>query len=134
MRAPGFKLSCEPTTSKLWSVLRRAKESEGIWVAVEGLREQRGLPERTISSLFDAATGLRIRNSSHRRGVELLDQVEITNQVATNDLRQMVQGGLLEQRGAKRGTFYVAAKPLVEVREKVRADRQPIDASSLFDV
>jgi Fic family protein len=115
------------------SVLRRARESESIWVAVEELREKGGLPERTVSSLFDAAIGLRIRNASHRKGVELLEQIEISNQVATNDLRQMVQAGLLEQRGAKRGTFYTATDSLAEIRDKIRAERRPIDASSLFD-
>jgi Fic family protein len=117
-----------------FSVLRRARESESIWVAVEELREAHGLPERAMSSLFDAAIGLRVRNASHRKGVELMEQVEISNQVATNDLRAMVNAGLIGQRGSKRGTYYVAAAPLVEVREKVRSDRQPIDASSIFEV
>jgi hypothetical protein len=115
------------------SVLRRARESERIWVAVEELREANGLPERAVSSLFDAAIGLRIRNASHRKDVELTEQEEISHQVATNDLRAMVRAGLVNQRGSKRGTYYVAAKALVEVRERIRADRQPIDASSLFD-
>jgi Fic family protein len=115
------------------SVLRRVRESENIWVAVDELREAEDLPERVMGSLFDVAIGLRIRNASHRKGVELTEQVEISNQVATNDLRRMVQAGLVDQRGSKRGTYYVAADPLVEVREKIRADRKPIDASSLFD-
>jgi Fic family protein len=116
------------------SVLRRARESEGIWVAVEELRETHGLSERVMSSLFDAASGLRIRNASHRKAVQLAELEEISNQVATNDLQGMVKAGLVIQRGSKRGTFYVAAGPLIEVREKVRAERQPIDASGLFEV
>jgi Fic family protein len=115
------------------SVLRRARESERIWVAVEELREAKGLPERAVSSLFDAAIGLRIRNASHRKDVELNEGEQISNQVATNDLRAMVRAGLVEQRGLKRGTHYVAADPLVEVREKTRASREPIDASTLFE-
>lgn len=115
------------------SVLRRARESERIWVAVDELRGANGLPERAVSSLFDAAIGLRIRNASHRKDVELTEQEEISHQVATNDLRAMVRAGLVNQRGSKRGTYYVAAKALVEVRERIRADRQPIDAGSLFD-
>jgi Fic family protein len=114
------------------SVLRRARESERIWAAVDDLREARGLSERAVSSLFDAATGLRIRNASHRKGVELAELEEISNQVATNDLQAMVQAGLIDKRGSKRGTFYVAARPLIEVREKVRADRQPIEADPIF--
>ena len=115
------------------SVLRRARESEGIWVAVDELRERKGLPERVIGSLFDATIGLRIRNASHRKAVEFLEEREISNQVATNDLRAMVQAGLVDQRGSKRGTHYVAAAPLVKIRDQVRADRKPIDAQALFD-
>lgn len=116
------------------SVLRRAREAEQIWVAVDELREAHGLPERAMSSLFDVATGLRIRNAAHRKNVELTELVEISHQVATNDLRAMVNAGLISQRGTKRGAYYVAADRLVEVREKIRVSRQPIDAGSLFDI
>lgn len=116
------------------SVLRRVRESEGIWSAVDELREAHGLHERVVSSLFDAAIGLRIRNASHRKGVELAELEEISNQVATNDLQGMVRARLIVQRGSKRGAYYEAAKPLVDVRERIRSGRQPIDASSLFEV
>jgi Fic family protein len=115
------------------SVLRRARESERIWGAIDEARNAGGLPERTMGSLFDAAIGLRIRNASHRKDVELTEGEQISNQVATNDLRAMVEAGLIGQRGAKRGTHYVAADRLVEIREKARSGREPIDADSLFD-
>jgi Fic family protein len=114
------------------SVLRRVRESEAIWVAIDDIREARGLPERVISTLFDAATGLRVRNASHRKSVELTELEEISNQVATNDLRGMVRAGLLTQHGSKRGAFYVAADPLVEARESCRLG-QPSDIDKLFD-
>lgn len=115
------------------SVLRRTRESERIWVAVDEVREAHGLPERVISSLFDAATGLRIRNASHRKNVELTELVEISHQVATNDLGAMVRAGLIVQRGSNRGAYYVAADPLVELRERLRSRRLPVNAVSLFD-
>jgi Fic family protein len=116
------------------SVLRRVRESERIWVAVDELREAGGLPERVVSSLFDAATGLRIRNASHRKNVELNELIEISHQVATNDLAAMVRAGLIAQQGTKRGAYYVATDSLVAVREEVRSSRLEIDAGSLFDV
>lgn len=115
------------------SVLERIQDSERIWVAVDELREERGLPERVISSLFDAATGLRIRNSSHRKNVELTELVEISKQTATNDLGAMVKAGLISQQGLKRGAYYEAGEPLIEIRERTRNDRTPLDAGSLFD-
>lgn len=114
------------------SVLRRARESEAIWVAVDELRNEKKIAARSMGSLFDAAIGLRIRNASYRRDVELVELEEITNQVATNDLRKMVNAQLVEQRGSKRGTYYVASPELAAIRERVRADREPIDATSLF--
>jgi Fic family protein len=115
------------------SVLRRVRESEQIWVAVDELREAHGLPERVVGSLFDAATGLRIRNASHRKSVELNELVEISHQVATNDLAAMVRAGLICQRGTKRGAYYEASDLLVKLRGEVRTSRVPIDAGSLFD-
>jgi Fic family protein len=115
------------------SVLRRVRESEALWVAIDDLRQAHGLPERVISTLFDAATGLRVRNASHRKSVELTELERISNQVATNDLGAMVRAGLLLQHGEKRGARYVAADRLLEARGKIRQDREPIDAGALFD-
>jgi Fic family protein len=113
------------------SVLRRVQESEALWSKLDKLRSKHRLPERTISALFDAAIGLRIRNSSYRSTLKGYDE-EISNQLATGDLRGMVQAGLLRQLGAKRGTHYVAADPLVEAATEVRRHRKEIDARSLF--
>lgn len=115
------------------SVLSRIRESERIWVAVDELREKHGLPERVVSSLFDAATGLRIRNSSHRKSVEMAELVKISKQVATNDLGAMVRAGLVRQLGEKRGAYYEAGDVLVELREQIRDGGPPVDPGSLFD-
>lgn len=113
------------------SVLRRVQESETLWSRLDKTRGTNGLPERTISALFDAAIGLRIRNSSYRFTLRSYDE-EISNQLATGDLRAMVQAGLLDQRGAKRGTYYVAAEPLKKIASEVRGKRKEISARSLF--
>ena len=116
------------------NVLRRIRESERLWIAIDELREKHELPERVVGSLFDAATGLRIRNSSHRKSVESAERVEISKQVATNDLGAMVRAGLIEQRGQKRGAYYEATDVLRAVRARVREEGPAIDADSLFAV
>jgi len=113
------------------SVLRRVQESEALWSKLDTLRDKHRLPERTISALFDAAIGLRIRNSSYRFTLKGYDE-EISNQLATGDLRAMVQAGLLRQLGAKRGTYYHAADPLLKIAAGVRSNRKELDARSLF--
>lgn len=114
-------------------VLRRVRESERLWVAVDELREARGLPERVVSTLFDAATGLRVRNASHRRNVELNELTEISHQVATNDLGAMVKAKLLAKRGTKRGTYYEATDELLLAARKTKDANPPTKADLLFE-
>ena len=79
-------------------------------------------------------TRTRVREDLGRAGSGALKSVdeEISNQSATSDLRAMVHAGLLRQQGKKRGTFYEADAPLVDIRTRVRADLRPLDASLLF--
>ncbi len=115
------------------SVLRRIRESERIWVQLEALRTARGLHERTMAAIFDAAIGLRIRNVSYR--AQLRDWREpVSNQVATSDLKLMVDAGFLAQHGQKRGTYYVAAPIVSEIAARIRRERQPIDGARIFEI
>lgn len=130
---PWVRFCLEAHYIQAMSVLRRVRESEKIWTELEGLREKkRGLPERSIQALFDATLGLKVRNASYRSVLKRFANEEVSNQVATSDLRALVGAGFLEQHGKKRGTYYLAASPLVEIRKRVRGVRQPLDASSLF--
>lgn len=115
------------------SVLRRIRESERIWHELEALAEHHRMPWRVIIPLFDLVLGLRVRNSSYRKTLELADE-EISNQTATSDLRMIVQAGLAAQRGKKRGTFYVPEQPLIDIRQRARAGREQLSAESLFPV
>jgi Fic family protein len=115
------------------SVLRRVKESEQMWLRANTLREQHRLPERAMAALFDATLGLRVRNASYRAALDEW-QESISSQTASDDLRAMVNAGLLYKRGEKRGTYYVAGDPLTAVAEEVRAHRQRLSASELFDL
>jgi Fic family protein len=114
------------------SVLRRVRESELVWTHLEDLIKTHHVPARSIATLFDATLGLRVRNSSYRATLESW-QEEVSNQVATSDLRSMVQAGLLIQHGKKRGTSYSAGPPLLDIRAQHMAGRQQIDTSTLFD-
>jgi Fic family protein len=115
------------------SVLRRVKESEEIWTRLEAICAEKRLPQRMLSALFEATVGMRVRNASYRAALKMLDE-EIANQGATDDLRAIVNAGLLERFGARRGTYYQAADPLKAIWEDVRKNRKPINASSLFAI
>jgi Fic family protein len=115
------------------SVLRRVNESGAIWERLDEICAARRLPPRTVSALFDAAVGLRVRNASYRAALKLSGE-EISHQSATDDLRAMVRAGLLERLGARRGTYYQAADPLNAVTAEVRKNRAPINAGALFTI
>ncbi|HEX9684144.1 MAG TPA: Fic family protein [Acidimicrobiales bacterium] len=114
------------------SVLRRVRESEQVWGELESLIELHRLAPRSIAALFDATSGLKVRNASYRTTLKSWEE-EVSNQVATTDLRAMVQAGLLEQQGKKRGTYYTAGTRLRELRATYMTGRQRIDTSTLFD-
>jgi Fic family protein len=114
------------------SVLRRILESERMFEAFDELALHHRLASRTVAAMFDAAIGLRVRNAMYRSVLEDEWGEPISNQVATTDLGALVRAGLLLAKGKKRGAFYVASPELMMIREQVRSERTPIDASGLF--
>lgn len=69
---------------------------------------------RTTFALADAAAGYRIRNATYR------SIAEITDQVASRDLKLLVQSGFLVPDGEKRGRAYVGSPMLRSIRERTR--------------
>ena len=114
------------------SVLRRIRESEQLWLKLDELRQRHRLQERTLAALYDAAIGLRVRNTTYRTILRNQWQEDISSQVATLDLRAMVKAGLLNVHGSKRTTTYTAGEDVALAAAGVRHDRQPISADELF--
>jgi Fic family protein len=96
------------------TLLRRIKEIEHIWNIIEIDIKRRGMNERVVLSLIDATLGLRIRNSMYR------NTAEISDEVASKDLRRLVQDGLLIPKGERRGRYYVAGDWLKQVGLQAR--------------
>ena len=69
------------------------------------------VPERAVPSLFDASAGFRIRNASYRASAD------VSELVASRDLRTLVEAGLLEPRGERRGRFYRRGQRLADIDE-----------------
>ena len=91
-----------------------------VWSEVEKLRKHLGLPERTEIAMMDAAFGYKVRNGRYRQ------ENEISDVVASRDLKQMCDLGLIAPIGEKRGRYYIADKPLQKIREQC-ADRTRAD-------
>ena len=73
-----------------------------MWSEMEKLRKQHGLLERTEIAMMDAAFNYRVINSRYRK------ENKISEVVASRDLRELCDMGLLIPIGEKRGRYYLA--------------------------
>jgi len=96
------------------TILRRTRELQQTWDALEIEVKKAKLPERSILALSDAASGLRVRNAAYR------SVADVSVQVATKDLGLLVGRGLLIPTGDKRGRSYRASEYLMEIRSRFR--------------
>ncbi len=99
------------------TLLRRTEEQERLWNALEAELKRRGLNERLLMALSDAAVGYRVRNSTYRRAAE------VSEQVASRDLALLVGQGLLIAQGERRGRFYLASDWLRQARSSIRSPK-----------
>ena len=103
------------------TLLRRTRELERAYAELEDLVEANGLPERTAMALLQAAFGSRVRNTSYRVSAD------ISKNLASRDLKALVDAGLLVPEGEKRGRFYIASPAIAELRRKLRLPRSVDD-------
>ena len=96
------------------TLIKRYTEVGRTFEEVEQLAKQHSLPERAQYALMDAAFGYKVRNSRYR------EQQELSEVVASRDLRKMSDLGLLEPVGEKRGRYYIAATPIKQLRARTR--------------
>jgi Fic family protein len=112
--------------------VRRVRESEQLWTALEETADRFSLPPRVVTAMFDAASGLRVRNSTYRAALAQEGE-EITDQTAGRDLRSLVDKDLLTARGVNRGRHYVAGREPARIRAAIVAARDPRDDTDPFE-
>jgi Fic family protein len=103
------------------TLLLRTRELQKLWDSLEIEVRRRGLPERTLLALADAASGLRIRNATYR------SVADISDHLASRDLKLLVEEGFLIAKGEKRGRYYVASEILLQLHAKIREPRKVED-------
>jgi Fic family protein len=110
-------------------VVRNSKLASEIWTLAEDEVHTAGLPERSVQPLaYALADRHALRNSTYRQLTEDLSTV-----VAGRDLTRMVQAGLLESRGEKRGRVYypsiglrkIAAEVATRINQECPVDHDP---------
>ncbi len=107
--------------------LRRIEETERLWRECASIARSERLPERSIGGLVEAALGFRLRNSTYRSILEATAGEEISELKASRELKAMVNVGLLQPVGERRGRHYVAESSLLEVQQQIRRERPPKD-------
>jgi DNA-binding transcriptional ArsR family regulator len=98
------------------------------WSELEEIVTALGLPDRAIGPLFNASLGLRLRNQAYRA------DADVSEQVASRDLRQLVDAGLLETRGERRGRTYVRSPRLIALDDEIRRRRPARVSDDPFDL
>lgn len=99
------------------TLLRRHDEYEQLYDMIENIVAEHGLNKRMSLPLFDCALGMSLTNARYQ------EDAEVTNHIATRDLRTLSDLGLLDARGETRARKYHAGKQLLEARRRVRIER-----------
>lgn len=108
------------------TLIKRSAEIGRMWAEVSAIIKQHGLPERTEMAAMDAAFGVRVRNNAYR------SEHEISDVVASRDLKKLCDVDLLTPVGEKRGRYYLPTKSLLLLREKTRDSRRAADPYELI--
>lgn len=99
------------------TLIRRNEEYERLFEKIIVIAEHNKLPERVHMVLFDAALGFRVTNPRHRA------EAEVSEIVASRDLKRLCDVGLFMPFGEKRGRYYRAGEELKIARLVTRIPR-----------
>jgi len=99
------------------TISRRIDEIKRLWDEMEEIVKKRELPDRCIFALADAAYGLQVRNATYRKNTD------VSENLASRDLKILVDQKLLVPGGEKRGRFYAASPLLREIRKRTRSPK-----------
>jgi Fic family protein len=99
------------------TLLRRLQRAERVWGELAKIQKAKHLPERMVFALFDAASGLKVRNPMYR------SVAGVTLNLASRDLAHLAEMGLLVPHGEKRGRYYVASPQILEIY-RLERDRE----------
>ncbi len=96
------------------TLLRRISEIDRVYEDLCDLVSRHGLPERTALALVEAAAPVRVRNASYRVSAD------ISNNLASRDLKALTDAKLLKAEGERRGRYYLAGDTVMAIRNRHR--------------
>lgn len=91
------------------TIVKRNEWYGRVYEDVRRIVQNSKLPERATTTLVDGALSLRIRAGRYR------EENEVSDVVASRDLKRMVDEGLLIPHGERRGRFYTGSRRLIDI-------------------
>lgn len=110
------------------TLIRRNEEYALLYDRLSELVESLGLPDRSLLPLFDTALGFRLTNIRYR------NDAEVSEFVASRDLKRLCDAGLLEPIGEKRGRTYKATGRLKTLRHENRIRKTTDDPYDVIKI
>lgn len=107
------------------TLMKRNVQVGRVWGEIAQFVKEHRLPSRVEAPMLDAAFGYKVRNNSYR------EESEISDVVASRDLKRLCELGYLEPVGEKRGRYYIASPMLGEIAAKCRDNRRADDPYEL---
>lgn len=102
-------------------LLQRSHMTQRVWNEVEDILKRKNFNERSLPSAVDAAFGYRIQRQHY------MASAEVSEQVASRELRDLVDGGLFVAQGETRGRWYKGSDLLKEIYLRNYQPRTLID-------
>ncbi len=111
------------------TLIQRSRAMSRAFEAIDKIIKAQGLLERMAISLVDATFGFKIRAGQYQKDNDVSDVV------ASRDLRKLCDLGLLHPVGEKRGRYYIADKPLQDIYKMARVgDERAADPYELIKI
>ena len=114
---PWIRFSLTAHYRQALRVARRAELAAELWRYAEDEGAKAKLPERCVEPLTYCLSGMYLRNSTYRQLVP-----EVSQNVASRDLNELVKAGLLAPVGEKRGRRYVPTQSTLDVAMGLREE------------
>jgi Fic family protein len=124
---PWIRFCLRAHYQQMTTLVKRDEEMRRVWEGVMKLIGQQKLPERADLALVDTAYGLRLTRPSY------MASAEVTEFVASHDLKRLSDAGVVLPKGEKRGRYYLPSRQLRQIYESVKDDALSPDPYQLVD-
>ena len=122
---PWIRFCLRAHYQQMSTIIRRNEEMANVWEKIVRIVRGLNLPNRCEMPLVDAAYGRRITRPSYINEASLTEAKEVTEFIASRDLRRLSDVGLLLPHGEKRGRYYTGSAEIRKLRENIR-NRTPM--------